>query len=57
MKDSLYRIETMKISDFPAVSRLWRNSEGIGLNESDTRPQHRDLSEAQSANEFCGAQG
>jgi len=38
MKDSLYRIETMKLSDFAAVSRLWRKSEGIGLNESDTRP-------------------
>lgn len=38
MKDRPYRIETMKLSDFPAVSRLWRNSEGIGLNESDTRP-------------------
>jgi N-acetylglutamate synthase len=38
MKDSPYRIETMNLSDFPAVSRLWRNSEGIGLNESDTRP-------------------
>ena len=32
-----YRIEMMKLSDFLAVSRLWRNSEGIGLNESDTR--------------------
>jgi len=32
-----YRIETMKPSDYAAVSRLWRNSEGIGLNESDTR--------------------
>jgi putative acetyltransferase len=37
MKDSPYRIEAMKLSDFAAVSRLWRNSEGIGLNESDTR--------------------
>ena len=34
---SPYRIETMNQSDFLAVSRLWRNSEGIGLNESDTR--------------------
>ena len=37
MKDSPYRIEAMKLSDFTAVSRLWRGSEGIGLNESDTR--------------------
>jgi putative acetyltransferase len=37
MKRSPYRIEPMKLSDFAAVSRLWRNSEGIGLNESDTR--------------------
>jgi len=37
MNDSPYRIETMKLSDFAAVSRLWRNSEGIGLNESDTK--------------------
>jgi ribosomal protein S18 acetylase RimI-like enzyme len=37
MKVSRYRIETMKLSDFAAVCRLWRKSEGIGLNESDTR--------------------
>lgn len=37
MRVSPYRIETMKLSDFLAVSRLWRKSEGIGLNESDTR--------------------
>ena len=36
-KISPYRIEAMKISDFVAVFRLWSNSEGIGLNESDTR--------------------
>jgi N-acetylglutamate synthase len=36
-KSSTYRIDTMKLSDFSAVSRLWRNSEGIGLNESDTK--------------------
>jgi len=37
MKESPYRIEAMKLSDFASISRLWRNSEGIGLNESDTR--------------------
>lgn len=37
MKDAPFRIEAMNLSDFLAVSRLWRNSEGIGLNESDTR--------------------
>jgi putative acetyltransferase len=37
MKVSPYRIDVMKLSDFAAVSRLWRSSEGIGLNESDTR--------------------
>src|SRR5580765_2051775 len=37
MNASPCRIEPMKLSDFAAVSRLWRNSEGIGLNESDTR--------------------
>jgi N-acetylglutamate synthase len=36
MKKKPYRIATMKLSDFASVSRLWRNSEGIGLNESDT---------------------
>jgi N-acetylglutamate synthase len=36
-KVTSYRIDTMKISDFATVSRLWRNSEGIGLNESDTK--------------------
>jgi ribosomal protein S18 acetylase RimI-like enzyme len=37
MKDRPYRIEAMKLPDFAAVCRLWRNSEGIGLNESDTK--------------------
>ncbi len=37
-KVSPFRIESMKLSDLAAVSRLWRKSEGIGLNESDTRP-------------------
>jgi putative acetyltransferase len=37
MNGSPYRIETMRLSDFAAVSRLWGNSEGIGLNESDTK--------------------
>lgn len=36
MKATPYRIETMTLSDLPAVSRLWRRTEGIGLNESDT---------------------
>src|SRR5262245_13255251 len=34
---SSYRTGTMKPCDFAAVCRLWRKSEGIGLNESDTR--------------------
>lgn len=37
MNSDRYRINVMKLSDFPAVSRLWRRTEGIGLNESDTR--------------------
>ena len=32
-----YKVESMSIDDFDAVLRLWRNAEGIGLNESDTR--------------------
>jgi ribosomal protein S18 acetylase RimI-like enzyme len=28
----------MKIGDYKAVSDLWRKTEGVGLNESDTRP-------------------
>jgi len=31
-------IQPMKLSDFDEVLRLWQNSEGVGLNESDTRP-------------------
>ena len=38
MKTGQYRIQVMKLSDFPAVSRLWRRCEVIGLNESDTKP-------------------
>jgi ribosomal protein S18 acetylase RimI-like enzyme len=33
-----YRIEPMAASDFDEVLRLWQKMEGIGLNESDTRP-------------------
>jgi len=28
----------MKLSDYEEVLRLWQDSEGVGLNESDTRP-------------------
>lgn len=31
------RIRAMVIDDYPAVLDLWQRSEGIGLNESDTR--------------------
>lgn len=33
-----YRIEPMRIEDFDAVIALWQGTEGVGLNESDTRP-------------------
>ncbi len=32
-----HRIETMSLSDFDQVTRLWQNTEGVGLNESDSR--------------------
>src|SRR3954466_2284778 len=34
---SSYQIEPMSIGDFDEVPRLWENTEGVGLNESDTR--------------------
>lgn len=32
-----YRIEPMSSADFDAVLRLWKNTEGMGLTDSDTR--------------------
>jgi N-acetylglutamate synthase len=31
-------IKPMSMADYDEVLRLWQNSEGVGLNESDTRP-------------------
>lgn len=31
------RIRTLRIGDYPSVHALWRRTEGIGLNESDSR--------------------
>jgi N-acetylglutamate synthase len=39
MPDSDWTLRPMNIGDFDAVINLWRDSEGVGLNESDTRPQ------------------
>jgi len=33
-----WKIQPMTLADFEAVFRLWQNTEGIGLGESDTRP-------------------
>ena len=33
-----YTIEPMTLADFEEVLRLWQGAEGVGLNESDTRP-------------------
>ena len=33
-----YTIRPMLASDFPLVTDLWKNTEGVGLNESDTEP-------------------
>jgi len=30
-------IRAMAVDDYPAVAELWRRTEGIGLNESDTK--------------------
>jgi N-acetylglutamate synthase len=38
VKPPRFRLEPMLLSDFKEVLRLWQNSEGVGLNESDTRP-------------------
>ena len=32
-----HRIETMSLHDFDEVIALWRSTEGVGLNESDSR--------------------
>lgn len=32
-------LREMTIADYDAVIELWKRSEGVGLNESDTRPQ------------------
>jgi ribosomal protein S18 acetylase RimI-like enzyme len=34
-----YRIEAMSIADFDAVLRLWQDTEGMGLTDSDSREQ------------------
>ena len=34
-----YQIEPMRIEDFEAVFDLWQRTEGIGLNESDSKEQ------------------
>src|SRR2546429_281611 len=33
----MYRIEPMSIDDFEEVTRLWQNTEGVGLNEADSK--------------------
>ena len=32
-----YAIRAMTIADYDAVLRLWQDTEGVGLNESDSR--------------------
>jgi ribosomal protein S18 acetylase RimI-like enzyme len=36
---SRYTIETLDLADFAEVTRLWRKTEGVGLNEADKRPK------------------
>ncbi|SPE56381.1 GCN5-related N-acetyltransferase [Verrucomicrobia bacterium] len=38
MSSGPYLLEPMSPRDFPQVLRLWRSTEGIGLTESDSRP-------------------
>jgi ribosomal protein S18 acetylase RimI-like enzyme len=33
-----FEVLAMQIADFEEVEQLWRNTPGVGLNESDTRP-------------------
>jgi N-acetylglutamate synthase len=35
-----HAIRAMTIADYDAVLRLWRDTEGVGLNESDSREQN-----------------
>jgi putative acetyltransferase len=37
MPDTAYKIEPMSMADFDEVLRLWQNTEGVGLTESDSR--------------------
>jgi putative acetyltransferase len=32
------RLRSMRLADYPGVMALWKKTEGIGLNESDSRP-------------------
>lgn len=34
-----HRIETMSLQDYDQIIELWQNTEGVGLNESDSREQ------------------
>lgn len=38
MKPAACKLRSMTIADYDAVLRLWQATEGVGLNESDTRP-------------------
>ena len=38
MKSKTHTIERMLIEDFDEVSHLWQSTEGVGLSESDSRP-------------------
>ena len=38
---STYKIELMSIAHFDDVTRLWKGSEGVGLDASDSRPAIR----------------
>jgi ribosomal protein S18 acetylase RimI-like enzyme len=43
MTDANLKIEPLKIEDYEEVLRLWKRTEGVGLNESDTRPAIADF--------------
>ncbi len=43
-----HSLRALTLADYEAVLRLWRKTEGIGLNESDQPRERRSFSGAQS---------
>lgn len=53
----MYRIEPMSIADFEEVTRLWQNTEGVGLNEADSRENLNRFLQRNPGMSFVARQG